>query len=139
MTPQQLTELKQRVEANDPNALYTYAEYLLATDPREAEKYIILAAQLGNPYAEEKLGDKYNDNGDLERAAHYYKSGAKAGLYECSVKLAIINLQTHEHIAIRELEELAKLGIKSACKALAEYHKSHGNRREASYWRSLLK
>ncbi len=134
----QLAELKRRVEANDPAALYMYAELLRPTEPAEADKYITLSAQLGYPPAAEKLGNIYYEAGDYENAEHCYKIGAKAGILDCSVKLAMLKLTVSEHDSIRELEELAEVGVPSACLALADYYKRHGNRKQAAYWRSLL-
>ncbi|MCH5166145.1 MAG: hypothetical protein J1G01_07070 [Clostridiales bacterium] len=135
----ELATLKARVDNDDPEALLMYSDYLLAQDPQESDKYLVLAAQLGNPQAAEKLGDKYIDKGDYARAAEYFKIGAKAGILDCSVKLAVTNLSVNETAAVRELEDLAESGVKSACSALAAYYKAHGNRKQASFWRSLLK
>lgn len=132
-------ELKRRVDADDPDAMYAYAQLIRETNRSEAEKYTILAAQLGNPNAAETMGDKYFDDGDLQNAKLCYKTGAKAGLMDCAVKLAIINMSVNEQASVRELEDLAEMGIKSACIALADYHKSNGNRKEAAFWRSLIK
>lgn len=132
-------ELKARVDADDPQAMYEYAELIRAEDPKEADKYIMLAAQLGDPNAAERLGDKYMDEGDTQNAKMCYKTGAKGGLSDCSVKLAVIGMSANEQAGVRELEELAEMGVKSACVALAEYHKSNGNRKEAAFWRSLIK
>lgn len=139
MNEQELAELKRRVDANDPNAMYLYAELVRATDPREADKFTILAAQLGNPQAAEKIGDKYLADGDVETAAHYFKTGANAGISDCAVKLAVIDMANNETAAVRELENLAEMGVSSACVALASYYKSQGNRRESAFWRSLVK
>ncbi|MDE7406048.1 MAG: hypothetical protein K2M89_04175 [Clostridiales bacterium] len=139
MTEQELSQLKARVDADDPIAMYVYAKYIRATDPAEADKYIVLSAQLGNPDASEVLGDKYHALGDMERARHYYKTGAKGGLMDCAVKIAIMNLDIDEYAAMHELEELAEGGVKSACAALAAYYKSKGNRKEYNFWKSLAK
>lgn len=139
MNKKELAELRSRVDADDPVAMFVYAEAVRAEDPAEADKYIVLSAQLGNPNAAEKLGDKYRENGDFERARYCYKTGAKAGLSDCAVKLAIMDLDSDESGSTRELEELAESGIKSACAALAAYHKARGNRKAAAFWRSLLK
>lgn len=137
--PQELTELKRRVEADDPDALLQYADLLRDIDPEEAYKFTVLSAQLGNPAAIERMGDDYLTKGDTETAAQYYKRGAKAGVLDCSVKLAMINLENNEHAALFELEELAQMGVKSACVALADYYKRSGNKKESAYWRSMLK
>lgn len=139
MTEQELSQLKERVAKDDPIAMYVYAKYIRATNPAEADKYIVLAAQLGNPDASEVLGDKYHALGDMERARHYYKTGAKGGLMDCAVKIAIMNLDVDEYVAMRELEELAESGVKSACAALAAYYKSKDNRKEYNFWKSLAK
>ncbi|MDE7164319.1 MAG: hypothetical protein K2O04_02710 [Clostridiales bacterium] len=139
MTEKELAHLKERVDMDDPIAMYVYAQAIRATDEAEANKYIVLAAQLGNPEASEVMGDKFHALGDMERARHYYKTGAKGGLMDCAVKLAIINLDEDEHTAMRELEELAESGVKSACAALAAYYKSKGNRKEYNFWKSLAK
>lgn len=139
MTEQELLQLKERVDKDDPVAMYVYAQSIRATDPAEADKYIVLAAQLGNPDASEMMGDKFHALGDMERARHYYKTGAKAGLSDCAVKLALINMDIDEYAAMRELEELAESGVKSACAALAAYYKSKGNRKEYNFWKSLTK
>lgn len=139
MTDQELIALKTRVDADDPEAMYTYAEYIRPVQPEEADKYTILSAQLGYPYAQEKLGDKYLAADDTENAAHYFKCGAKGGLVDCSVKLAILHLGMNQYSALHDLEELAESGVKSACSALAAYYKAQGNRKEANFWRSLLK
>lgn len=132
-------QLKERVDADDPVAMYVYAQTVRATDPAEADKYFVLSAQLGNPEASEVMGDKYHELGDMERARHYYKTGAKGGLSDCAVKLALINIDVDEYAAMRELEELAESGVRSACVALAAYYKSKGNRKEYNFWRSLAK
>lgn len=139
MDVNELNALKARVDADDPAAMFVYAEGVRQFDAVEADKYIVLAAQLGNANAAEKLGDKFFESGDSERAADYYRTGAKGGLSDCAVKLAVINLNINEYAALRELEELAESGIKSACVALAAYHKSRGNRKEHAFWRSLAK
>lgn len=126
-------------DTDDPSAMYAYAEAVRPYNLKEADKYIVLAAQLGNPYAAERLGDKFQAQGDLERAAHNYRTGAKFGLTECAVKLAIIHLDSDENAAAHELEELAEGGIMSACAALAAYYKSKGNRKEYNFWKSLIK
>lgn len=139
MTEKEFAQLKERVDMDDPIAMYVYAQAIRATNEAEANKYIVLAAQLGNPDASEVMGDKFHALGDMERARHYYKTGAKGGLMDCAVKLAIINLDVDEHAAMRELEELAESGVKSACAALAAYYKSKGNRKEYNFWKSLAK
>lgn len=139
MTEKELLQLKERVDKDDPIAMYVYSKAVRATDPAEADKYIVLSAQLGNPDASEVLGDKFHSLGDMERARHYYKTGAKGGLMDCAVKIAIMNLDIDEYAAMRELEELAESGVKSACSALAAYYKSKGNRKEYNFWKSLAK
>lgn len=139
MDSQELEELKARVDADDPEAMFTYAELVRATNPAEANKYTILAAQLGNPYACEMLGDKYMDAGDADSAYHYFRVAAKAGITDCAVKVAVMNLSINENAAIRELEELAESGVKSACTALAAYYKALGNRKQYNFWHSLIK
>lgn len=139
MTEKELAQLKERVDKDDPIAMYVYAQAIRATNEAEANKYIVLAAQLGNAEASEVMGDKFHALGDMERARHYYKTGAKGGLMDCAVKLAIMNLDENEHSAMRELEELAESGVKSACAALAAYYKSKGNRKEYNFWKSLAK
>lgn len=134
-----LEQLKARAEADDPVAMFAYAEAVRATDHAEAEKYTVLAAQLGNPYAAERLGDKYAEQGDGEHARDYFRMGAKAGLHDCAVKLAVLDLNINEYVALRELEELAESGVKSACSALAAYYKAKGNRKEYKFWQSLIK
>ena len=137
MTEQELIQLKQRVDADDPKAMYAYALCVRQTDPTEWNKYIVLAAQLGNPDASEVMGDRFQEQGDFDRARFYYKTGARAGLLDCAVKLAMLNLYVDENKALRELEELAEGGVKSACTALASYYKANGNRKQYNYWRSL--
>lgn len=139
MTDKELEQLLLRVERDDPAALYDYAVYLSETNADEALKYVLLSAQLGYPKAVDKKGDMYLEAGDKENAALCFKTGAKAGLLDCSVKLAVLRLDEYEHAAVRELEDLAELGVMSACAALAEYYHKHGNRKQAAYWRSLLK
>ena len=139
MTSQELEALKKAVDNDDPNAMYVYSQIIRGTNPQEADKYILLAAQLGNPQACEKLGDAYLEKGDYEHATHYFKIGAKAGLTDCSVKIAVLKMSWNETIALRELEELAEMGSQAACIALANYHKANGNRKEAAFWRSLIK
>ncbi len=134
-----MDELMRRVEADDPAALWEYAVLLEEKDPAESFKYTILAAQLGVPQALQRAGDAYFDDDRYEEAAHYYRAGAKAGLIECSVKLAVINLSRNEQKSVNELEELAEMGITSACEALADYYREHGNKRLYAYWHSLAK
>lgn len=132
-------ELKARMNNDDPAALYEYSELVRETDPKESDKYAVLAAQLGFIPAFERVGDLYLENSDIEHAVHYFKAGAKAGIPDCSVKLAALKVDENEAEAVRELEELAQSGIRSACAALSEYYRSIGNRKQAAYWRSLLK
>lgn len=139
MTSQELEALKKAVDNDDPNAMFVYSQIVRGTNPQEADKYILLAAQLGHPQASEKVGDAYLEKGDYEHASHYFKIGAKAGLSDCSVKLAVLKMSWNETTALRELEELAEMGVQSACVALANYHKANGNRKEAAFWRSLIK
>ncbi len=139
MNEKELAELKARVEADDPLAMFVYAQAIRPTDPHEADKYVLLAAQLGNPNAAEMLADKYSALGDRERAKHFYKTGVKGGRADCAVKLALMNLDEDEISAMRELEELAESGVKSACAALAAYYKERGNRKQYTYWQSLIK
>ncbi len=139
MTDNELAALKARADTDDPAAMFAYAQYVRGSDKAEADKYTVLAAQLGDPNAAECLGDMYLDKKDLDRAVQYFKLGAKAGLSDCSVKLAVIGLSVNETAALRELEELAESGVMSACSALAAYYKSQGNRKEYSFWRSLVK
>ena len=139
MNDTELAELKARVDADDPEAMFVYAEFVRPTDKKEADKYLMLSAQLGNAKACEKLGDRYMEAGDADNAIHYYRIGAKGGIMDCSVKVAVINLSVNEHTALRELEELAESGVKSACSALAAYYKALGNRKQYNFWRSLVK
>lgn len=139
MDEKALAELKARVDADDPAAMYIYAENIRAANPTEADKYILLSAQLGHPAAAEKLGDKFAEIGDKAHAAQYYRTGAKGGLSDCAVKIAVLELDNDETAATRELEELAESGVVSACAALASYYKSRGNRKEYLFWRSLIK
>lgn len=135
----QLNELKTRIQNDDPVAMYVYAESVRNSDPNEAEKYFVLASQLGHPDASHRLGDIYASRGDTERAAHCYKYGAKHGLHDCATKLAVLKLDIDELAAMRELEELAESGVRSACAALAAYYKSRGNRKQYNFWHSLDK
>lgn len=138
MDEQELAELKLRAEKDEPSAMYLYAQAIRPTDPEEADKFIVLAATLGQPNAAELFGDKLSAEGDFERARHYYKTGAKGGLLDCAVKIAITNLGIDEYAAVRELEELAEDGVQSACQALATYYKARGNDNQAAYWKSLV-
>lgn len=135
----ELAELKARADTDDPAAMFFYAQAIRNTNPEEADKYILLAAQLGQPNAAEQLGDKFYAAGDREHALHFYKTGVKGGLQDCAVKIAVIDLDTDEYAAMRELEELAESGVKSACAALSAYYKERGNRKESAFWRSLAK
>lgn len=139
MDDKELAALKARVDADDPNAMFIYAQAVRATNPVEADKYILLAAYLGHPNAAELLGDKYNAAGDRDHALHFYKTGAKGGVLDCAVKIAVLNLEIDEYSAMHELEELAESGVTSACAALAAYHKSRGNRKQSAFWHSLIK
>lgn len=139
MDEKELALVKARADADDPNAMLVYAEYMKSVNQAESDKYILLAAHLGQPQAAEKYGDICHAHGDYETATHFYKRGARAGLVDCSVKLAVMCLTVDEHSSLRELEELAESGVKSACSALAAYYKSQGNRKEANFWKSLVK
>lgn len=139
MTKPELEALKARVDADDPAAMYAYAEFIRASNPAESEKYIVLSAQLGNANAQERLGDKYHALGDLANAEFYYKTAARSGVLDCAVKLAVMNLSVNEFTALHELEDLARTGVKSACSALAAYYKAKGNRIESAFWHSLIK
>lgn len=134
-----MDELMRRVEADDPEALWEYSRILEKEDTAESFKYTVLAAQLGYPLAIQRVGDAYFDEDNFEEAEHYYRAGAKAGILDCSVKLAVINIAYNEQKSILELEELAEMGITSACVALADYYRAHGNRKQYAYWHSLAK
>lgn len=133
-------ELMRRVDANEPAALYEYAESIRDSNPIEARKYTLFAAQLGLPLAMESMGDYCLAEGDADGASHYYRSGAKAGLMSCTVKRAMLNikLNNNERLALLELEELAMMGVQSACMALSDYYLTQGNERESEYWRNKL-
>lgn len=139
MTSAELEALRLRAERDEPHAMYEYAQAVMPTDPATADKYIELAAQLGNGAALEYMGDKHLAAKDYDAAARAFKAGAKAGILDCTVKLAVMSMEINEAAAVRELEELAEIGVRSACIALAEYHKSNGNKKQYAYWRSLLK
>lgn len=128
------------MEADDPQALFEYAELVRTTDPDACYKYTILSAQLGYPPAVQRVGDMYYNAGDMRTAKRFYKNGAKAGLLDCSVKLAVMEIGgLSESAAIHDLEELAEIGVASACAALSSYYKAKGKKREAVYWSSLAK
>ena len=132
-------DLLRRVEKNDPAALWEYSRILEDKDSDEALKYLTLAAQLNYPPAIKSMADKLYDDNKVDEATHYYKMGAKAGLLDCSVKLAVINLDSDEGRSLLELEELAEMGVESAAKALADYYASQGNKVQHDYWSSLVK
>lgn len=137
MTDDELKALQDRAEHDEPSAMFEYAQVLLNTDKPSAEKYIELAAQLGNPQALAYMGERYMESGDVEKAKRAFKSGAKAGMPDCAVKLAVIMLDGEDKArAISELEELAEAGVSSACEALANYYLSQGNKKQYAYWRS---
>ncbi len=139
MTEAEREQLMRGVEADDPTALYAYAKELSETAPDEADKFFELSAQLGNPQAAQYMGEKYLEAGNRDNAARCFKVGAKAGILDCSVRLAEIELDTDEQAAVRELEDLAEVGVGSACSALANYYKSRGKRKQYAYWRSRIK
>lgn len=134
-------ELKLRVEADEPAALFEYSNLIAETDPENAEKFLKLSAQLGYPQAIEAVGDLHLKLGDKEEAARCYKSCAKVGMLECAVKLLAIRLENpaQETEAVRELEELAVSGVSEAALALSEYYSNQDNRKQAAYWRSVAK
>ncbi len=135
-----LKKLKERADADDPQALFDYAELVRDKDPDEAYKYTVLAAQLGNPPAMERVGDMYKSAGDLRTARRYYKTAAKSGRLDCSVKLAVMEIGgAHESAALHDLEDLAEIGVRSACAALADYYRAQGNLRQSIYWSTLAK
>lgn len=139
MDKKELSAIKARADADDPNAMFVYAEYLSAIDRAESDKYILLAAHLGQPQAMERYADMCRERGDIENAIHFYKHGARKGLSDCAVKLAVMRLEIDENKALHELEDLAESGVKSACTALVAYYKAKGNRKQASFWQSVLK
>lgn len=134
-----LATLKAKAEADDPQSMFVYSEYIRPTDPVEANKYLFLAALRGNTSAIEKMGDMSLDDEDSTAADHYFRMGAKLGSVDCQVKLDVLNLSDNETRYLRELEELAESGVMSACSALAAYHKANGNRKEYNFWKSLIK
>ncbi|MCH5350625.1 MAG: hypothetical protein J1F39_01475 [Clostridiales bacterium] len=131
-------ELLRRVEANEPAALWEYSRILEETDIDEAYKYAVLAAQLFHPQAIMLLGDRCAKDNDSEEAERYYRMGVKAGLVDCSVKLAKLHLLSNEPQGLIELEELTEMGVKSAAAALAEYYKARGNEKQYEYWSSRV-
>ncbi len=136
-----LAELKLRVEADDPAALFEYSNIIAETDPTGAEKFLLLSAQLGHPPALERAGDLHMASGNTAEAERCYRTCAKAGMLDCAVKLLAIKLKepAEETVAVRELEELAVSGVTSAALALADYYSDNGNRKQAAYWRSTAK
>lgn len=132
-------ELKLRVEADDPAALFEYSNLIAESDPEGSRKYLLLSAQLGYPQAVECVGDMHVREGNLEEAEHCYKACAKLGNLECAVKLLSIRLGNvaEETNALRELEELAVSGVPSAAVALSEYYAKLNNKKQAAYWRSV--
>ena len=138
MDQNELAALKARVDADDPTAMFLYAEFLRPTEPETADKYILLAAYLGQPQAQEAYADKCYADGDFETAERFYRRGARVGLVNCSVKLATMELEVNETKAVRELEELAESGVKPACAALAAFYREKGKRKDARYWQSLI-
>lgn len=139
MTNDELENLRLSAERDEPQGMYDYARAIMPTNPAAAEMYMELAAQLGNAAALEYMGDKHLAEGKYEDAAREFKAGAKAGQLDCSVKLAVMYMAENETAAVKELEDLAEMGVRSACIALAEYYKDAGNRKQYAYWRSLLK
>ena len=139
MDSKELAELKAKADADDPAAMFAYADFVRTSNPAEADKYLVLAAMLGNPQANARLGDKYMDKNDHDSAYHYYRVAAKAGITDCAVKVAVMNLSIDENAAIRDLEELAESGVRSACTALAAYYKALGNRKQYNFWNSFIK
>ena len=63
-----LAELKLRVEADDPAALFEYSNIIAETDPTGAEKFLLLSAQLGHPPALERAGDLHMASGNIAEA-----------------------------------------------------------------------
>lgn len=127
-----------RVEENDPTALWEYSRILESTNPEEAYKFVVLAAQLSHPKAIMLLGDKCAEQNKFVEADRYYSMGAKSGEVDCSVKLAKLHLLSDESLGLVELEELAEMGVLSACGALADYYKAHGNENQYEYWSSRV-
>lgn len=139
MSDEQLELLKKAVAADNPEAMFAYSQYIRAADPAEADKYVLLAAHLGHPEAQERYADFCMAKGDYDNAAYFYGAGAKAGRHDCAVKRAVMRLSDENDSALHELEELAEGGVVSACSALAAYYKAKGNRRAANYWKSFIK
>lgn len=131
-------ELLRRVEADEPDALWEYSRLMEHDNPGEAHKYAVLAAQLGVPQAIKRLGDEYYRANNLAEAEHYYRLGVKAGLIDCSVRLAEMRLPSDEQNAVTELEELAEMGVNSACAALADYYSKLGDKVQYAYWNSRV-
>ena len=138
MNEKEFAQLKVQADANNPDAMYSYAMYIRGTDAHEADKFILLAAHLGQPQAAELYADKCLGKGDYENATHFYRTGARGGNADCAVKLAVMRLSDDDHTATHELEELAESGVVSACSALAAYYKAKGNRKQYNYWHSLI-
>lgn len=139
MDRSELQKLKALADTDDPAALYNYAENVRPLNAAEADKYILLAAYRGDPRAAEKFADKCRADGDYENADQFYRAGARGGIVDCSVKLAVMNLEFNESASVHSLETLAESGVRSAVVALAAYYKEKGNRRAYRFWNSVLK
>lgn len=127
------------MEQNEPTALWEYSRIIEEKNPDEAYKFAVLAAQLNNPHAIMFLGDKCAEEGYIEDAERYFRMGVKAGLTDCSVKLARIHLLADEPTGLVEMEELAEMGVGAAATALADYYKAHDNEVQYEYWSSRVK
>ena len=83
---EQLEELRKRMAANDPGAIYLLANYYyygwgsLEQDQTKAIKLYIRAADLGDSQAHCNLGKVYYEGGDLTKAKFHYEAAAMAGL-----------------------------------------------------------
>jgi len=83
---EQLEELRKRMAANDPGAIFLLANYYyygwagLQQDQTKAIKLYIKAADLGSSMAHCNLGKVYYEGGDLTKAKFHYEAAAMAGL-----------------------------------------------------------
>lgn len=130
-------ELKRLADSDDKDALFETAKRCLEGDERdEARKYFTLSATLGHAKACVELGKFYDVEGIRSKAIELYLRGYELGDDDVAARLAEIMLEVDEEYALELLTGGALSGNVESMEALEKYYLSHGNDKEAKFWKS---